>query len=51
MYIFVRRARIGLKTLPIDRKWFCTAVVVYNIITKCIYSLAASCEQLAHFQI
>jgi hypothetical protein len=34
MYIFVMQARIGLKTLPIDRKWFCTSEVVYNNITK-----------------
>jgi hypothetical protein len=35
MYILVMRARIGLKTLPIDRKWFCTSVVIYINITKC----------------
>jgi hypothetical protein len=44
MYNFVMRARIGLKTLPIDRKWFCTSVVLYNNITKCFYSLVASCQ-------
>jgi hypothetical protein len=44
MYILVMRARIGLKTLPIDRKWFCTSLVVYNNITKCFYSLLASCQ-------
>jgi hypothetical protein len=44
MYIFVIRARIGLKTLPIDREWFCTSEVVYNFITKCFYSLVASCQ-------
>jgi hypothetical protein len=44
MYIFVMRARIGLKTLPIDRIWFCTSIVVYNNNTKCFYSLVASCQ-------
>jgi hypothetical protein len=42
MYIFVMRARIGLKTLPIDRKWFCTYVVGLNDITKRFHSLVAS---------
>jgi hypothetical protein len=44
MHIFVMRARIGMKTLPIDRKWFCTSEVVYNNITKRLYSLLASCQ-------
>jgi hypothetical protein len=30
--------------MPIDRKWFCTSVVIYNNITKCFYSLVASCQ-------
>jgi hypothetical protein len=44
MYILVMQARIGLKTLPIDRIWFSILVVVYNNITKCFYSLVASCQ-------
>jgi hypothetical protein len=36
------QAWIELKTLPIDRKWFCTSVVIYNNITKCFYSFVAS---------
>jgi hypothetical protein len=44
MYIFVMRARIGLKTLRIDRKWFCSTEVVYNTTTKRLYSLLASCQ-------
>jgi hypothetical protein len=44
MYILVMRARIGLKTLPIDRIWFCILVIVYDNITKCFYSLVASCQ-------
>jgi hypothetical protein len=34
MYNFVMRAGIGLKTLAIDRKSFCTHVVVLNDITE-----------------
>jgi hypothetical protein len=60
MYIIVMRARIGLKTLPIDRKGFSTSVVLYNNNNaKCFYSLVASCQSgttgtfsdLAFFQV
>jgi hypothetical protein len=34
MNIFDMRARIGLKTLPIDRKSFYTYVYIHNNITK-----------------
>jgi hypothetical protein len=37
MNIFVMRARIGLKTLPIDWKLFCTYVVVLIGYTKLVY--------------
>jgi hypothetical protein len=55
MHVYLRNASSdrAKNTANIDRKWFCTSVVVYNNITKCFYSLVASCLSgtTAHFRI